>query len=59
MHQPQTGEIQDLSAILAAEEATLTEDQKRFLLDLEFVQALANPGYLRCTKPKNLDQTII
>lgn len=42
-------DIQALEEIMQAEEASLSEDQKRFLLDLEFVQALANPGYLRCT----------
>jgi len=31
------------------EEKALTPDEKRFLLDLEFIQCLANPSYLQCT----------
>ena len=29
-------------------EKALTPDEKRFLLDLEFIQSLANPNYLQC-----------
>eukprot|EP01122_Echinamoeba_exundans_P002511 TRINITY_DN12452_c0_g1_i1.p1 TRINITY_DN12452_c0_g1~~TRINITY_DN12452_c0_g1_i1.p1 ORF type:complete len:150 (+),score=39.33 TRINITY_DN12452_c0_g1_i1:89-538(+) len=47
MSQAPPSDMQDMDALLMQEEASLTEDQKRFLLDLEFVQALANPGYLR------------
>jgi hypothetical protein len=50
MSQAPPSDMQDMDALLLQEESSLTEDQKRFLLDLEFVQALANPGYLRCTK---------
>ena len=40
-------------AAAAAVDASGGEDdlRRRFLLDLEFVQALANPYYLRCTSP--------
>jgi hypothetical protein len=31
------------------EENALTAEEKRFLLDLEFIQSLANPSYLQCT----------
>lgn len=31
------------------EESELSNDERRFLLDLEFIQCLANPTYLRCT----------
>lgn len=30
-------------------EKALTPDEKRFLLDLEFLQCLANPSYLQCS----------
>lgn len=40
-------------AKIEEEELALTPDEKRFLLDLEFVQSLANPSYLQCTSALN------
>lgn len=40
-------------AKIEEEELALTPEEKRFLLDLEFIQSLANPSYLQCTNTLN------
>ena len=41
--------MDDLKEKSEEAEKALTPEEKRFLLDLEFVQCLANPSYLQCT----------
>lgn len=38
-----------LQQLADQEESALTSEEKRFLLDLEFLQSLANPSYIQCT----------
>jgi hypothetical protein len=37
----------------------LSEDTKKFILDLEFVQCLANPEYLKCNNQQKKFDNII
>jgi hypothetical protein len=47
-----------MEPVIDVPDEQLTEDERRFLLDLEFVQCLGNPKYLNCSSSAHVIYSI-